>query len=263
MNSTISHTATGPTPETQRASLPLEEPVPATPFEPPLSGGSLEPRSPVRRNSIGRLVRDLGQEIKTLVQQEMQLVKAELSEKVQIAARNGVALAVGGVMAYAGLIVLLLGFGFLIAWAIHLAGIEGLFASFLGLLFVGLATVGLGGGLVLKGISAFRRESLAPDRTISTLKDLKGTKAKPGAPSEPARPPEPKVSSREMQGRVEATEAEMGETLDELTQRLDPRRLNAKVKHRIQEKPYKAGLIAMGAGLVSGFLIKGRSHNSH
>ncbi|MGH7968343.1 MAG: phage holin family protein [Limisphaerales bacterium] len=262
MSSTTSRPATGPNPEIERISPPIEESVPPAAVEQPLSGEDLEHRRTARRNSVAGLVRDLGQEIKTLIRQEIKLAKAELSEKLHLVTRNGVALAIGGTIAYAGVIVLLLGFGFLIALAIHLAGVEGLFASFLGLIFVGFVTIGTGGALVLKGMFALREQSLAPERTISTLKDLKGTKTKAGGDFAPARPPEPKVSSREMQGRVEATEAEMGETLDELTHRLAPRRLNAKVKRRIRERPFKAGLIAMGAGLVSGLLLKGRSRNS-
>ncbi|HSU54078.1 MAG TPA: hypothetical protein VLT36_08485, partial [Candidatus Dormibacteraeota bacterium] len=54
---------------------------------------------------------------------------------------------------------------------------------------------------------------------------------------------------------VAATEERMGATLNELSYRLSPRHLNQKVKNRISEKPYKAGLIAMGAGVVSGILV--------
>jgi len=235
-------------------------PAPAVPISP---APALEPAAAAPpKNSIMGLVRDLTQEIRTLMQQEIKLAKAEISEKLKHFTSNGIALAIGGTIAYAGLIVLLLGLGFLAAWAIHLAGIQGMFASFLGLLFIGLVTIASGGAFILKGLGELRKQSLAPERTMQTLQDLKGTKAKIKTEAPNRLPPEPGPSSEEMQTRVEATEAEMGQTLDELTYRLDPRRLNAKVKSRIQEKPLKAGLIALGAGLLSGIMLKGRSRHA-
>jgi len=207
-------------------------------------------------SSFLKLVRDLGQEVRELVRQEITLAKTEVSEKIQYFGRNSVLVGIGAVIGYAGLIVLLLGLGFLAAWVIHLAGIQGLFASFLGLFGVGLVVIGISGGLLLKGIKALRTESLAPDRTLVTLKELKGNPNQTPSPK-PAEK-EPRLSSKEMQTRVEATEDQLGETLDELARRLDPHYINDRVKRRIGEKPLHAGFLAAGAGLLSGVLIRRR-----
>src|SRR5205085_8954638 len=53
------------------------------------------------------LIGDLSREIATLARQEVALAKAELSEKAAVAARNAMYIAIGGLVAYAGFLVLL------------------------------------------------------------------------------------------------------------------------------------------------------------
>jgi len=65
-----------------------------------------------------------------------------------------------------------------------------------------------------------------------------------------------------MQNRVEATENRMGDTLDELGRRLSPSHINAQVKARISGSPYRSGLIAMSAGLLSGLFLRRRRRHA-
>lgn len=208
-----------------------------------------------------RLARDLIDEVKTLFRQEIKLARKEMTEKLSFLGRNAAGLGAGVGIAYAGAIVLLIGIGFLVAWAIHLAGIQGLFAAFLGLAGIGLLTVIVGGSLIVKGISALKAESLAPERTLQTLQELKGGPV-PKTPRPPPAPKMPEPSSAEMQSRVETTEGEIGQTLEALHDRLSPSKINARIKHRIQVHPYRAGLLAMGAGLASGFALRRRFHHT-
>ena len=218
------------------------------------------------QNNLGtrpllRLGGDLIEEIKTLIRQEIALVKKELGEKVSFLARTTAVIGVGAGIAYAGAIVLLIGLGFLVAWAIRLAGIAGLFAAFLGLAGIGLAAAAAGGALIMKGISALKSESLAPERTIHTLQELRGGPAV--QPPKPVTDPQmPKPSSAEMQSRVEATEEHIGETLEAMRERLRPRNINARIKRRIQVHPYRSGLLAIGAGLAGGFAFRRRFHRA-
>ena len=209
------------------------------------------------RASVFRLFRALTTDTRTLLRQEVQLAKTEISEKISRMGRNAAALAVGGFVAYAGLIVFLIGLGWLLAWAFSLAGLAPIFAAFLGLAIIGLIATAIGCGLLLKGLKTFSNESLAPERTLHTLQELKGTRTAALA-SETAKGAA-KPSSGEMQARVELTESRMGETLDELGERLSPQHINAEVKQRIQANPYRAGLYAMLAGLVSGLMLR-RKH---
>jgi hypothetical protein len=217
----------------------------------------MESARPTARTSVLGLIKALTHETKTLIRQEVKLAKTEISEKVSKAARNSAALGVGGFMAYAGLIVFLLGLGLLVGWAIHLAGIQALFASFLGLAGIGLLVLAAGGVVLLKSLRSFSKESLAPERTLHTLHELKQRDPQGRIAYEKKRQEE-KVSSLEMQSRVEATEGELGATLDELGHQLSPAEISAKMKRRIQADPYRTSLIAMGIGLVTGFLLRRR-----
>jgi len=198
-------------------------------------------------------VGDLTSELKTLLRQEVALAKTEMSEKASKFGRNAVSLAIGGFVAYAGLIVLLIGLGVLLAWAFVAADMSPFLAGFLGLAIIGLLVALIGGAFIAKALKTMKKESLAPQRTIHTLHELRGTESAKGPQYEPA-----KQTSEQIQNRVEETEHRMGETLDELGRRLSPRHINAQVKQRIQERPYHAGLIAIVAGVVSGFFLKNK-----
>jgi ElaB/YqjD/DUF883 family membrane-anchored ribosome-binding protein len=154
-------------------------------------------------------------------------------------------------VAYAGLIIFLMGLGWLVAWALQKAGMQPVLAGFLGLAIIGLLVAGIGTILLLKAVKAFSSDSLAPQRTLQTIQRLKGDE-QTRAVEEPAKP---RPSSEEMQIRVEETEDRIGVALDELGRRLSPKHINAQVKHKIQENPYRAGMLAMAAGVLSGLLL--------
>lgn len=202
------------------------------------------------------MFRNLTGDTRTFIRQEIQLAKTELSEKLSHMGRNAVSLAIGGFVAYAGLIVFLIGLGWLLGWAFTLAGLQPALAAFVGLAIIGLVVAGIGAIMLLKGAKTLSKESLAPQRTLQTLQELKSGQAAP-SPASTEKP-----SSAEMQARVEATENRMGDTLDELGYRLSPQHINQQVKHRIQENPYRAGLIAIVAGLISGLLVRRKFHHA-
>jgi ElaB/YqjD/DUF883 family membrane-anchored ribosome-binding protein len=211
------------------------------------------------RSSFFGLFKALTGDTKALIRQEIQLAKTELSEKISTMEKNAVALAIGGFVAYAGFIVLLIGLGWLLAWAFHLGGLQPIFAGFLGLAVIGLLVVVTGCVLLLKGLKTLRRTSIAPERTIHTIQELRtGTAIESPSQTEPSQ----KVSSEQMQARVEATEQRVGDTLDELGRRLSPSHINAQVKHRIRENPMQTGLVAAGAGLLSGLILRRKFRHS-
>ena len=206
------------------------------------------------------LVRSLTNDTKRLLRQEIELAKAEVSEKVSFFSRNAVAVAIGGFIAYAGLIVFLVGVGWLVGWAFQKAGVQPVLAEFLGLVTIGLLVAAAGGVLVLKGMKTFSKNSLAPQRTIHTLQRLKGNEEASTTAQNPKAAA--KRPSEELQAQVEETENRVSETLDTLGHRLSPRHINQRVKHRIQERPYQSGLLAVAAGLVSGlYLTRGSRHS--
>jgi xanthine/uracil permease len=113
--------------------------------------------------SLGDLFSDLSRETTTLVRQEVQLAKAELTQSATEAARGIGMLVAGGAVAYAGLLFLLL--------AIVFGLIEGGWDPWLSALVVGLVVVAIGAVLVLRARESLKPANLAPRKTVETLKE--------------------------------------------------------------------------------------------
>ena len=113
--------------------------------------------------SLGDLFSDLSRETTTLVRQEVQLAKAELTQSATEAARGIGMLVAGGAVAYAGLLFLLL--------AIVFGLIEVGWDPWVSALVVGLVVVAIGTILVLRARESLKPANLAPRRTVETLKE--------------------------------------------------------------------------------------------
>ena len=114
--------------------------------------------------SIGELFAELAQESATLVRQEVQLAKEEMSQKASRVGKDVGFLAAGGAVAYAGLLAIIAGVIFLLNLLIPL---------WLSALLVGIVVAVVGYFLVRKGLDALKQEDLAPRETINTLKEDK------------------------------------------------------------------------------------------
>ncbi|MFZ5721214.1 MAG: phage holin family protein [Pseudomonadota bacterium] len=113
------------------------------------------------RRSLGELVGALANDISALVRREADLLRAEVREKLQAAARGAVTIAAGGALLMAALIVLLA------ALVLALATLIGpIWAA----LLVGVLTAALGYVLVRAGASALKPDALKPDRSRRQLK---------------------------------------------------------------------------------------------
>jgi hypothetical protein len=100
--------------------------------------------------------------------------RQRLSEKVALLRRNAISLAIGGVIAHLALVFLMVGVAIL--WSLIYS--KGLGLSTGTSLFPDLwpsrSVSGIVGGiLVAKAIRAFSKESLMPEKTIETLKEIK------------------------------------------------------------------------------------------
>src|SRR5438105_15952795 len=82
----------------------------------------------------------LRDEIKILIQEEIQLAKAEMAEKLSRLGRNAGLMAAGGVAALAGLIILLASLSSLLSFAFERAGLDRSLAFFIGALIIGGGT---------------------------------------------------------------------------------------------------------------------------
>jgi Putative Actinobacterial Holin-X, holin superfamily III len=113
---------------------------------------------------LGRLLTDLSNETTALVRGEVDLAKAEISEKISQAAMAVAALAAGGLVLFAGFLVLLDSAVFGLGKVLEPYGLPALAA-----LIVAIGTMIVGAIILLIGRSALRAENLAPRRTAQSL----------------------------------------------------------------------------------------------
>lgn len=113
--------------------------------------------------SLGELFGDLARETSTLVRQEVQLAKTEMTQKASAVGKDVGFIAAGGFVAYAGLLAL-------IATLIIALGQLGV-TWWLAALIVAVIVLAAGYFLIQRGISALKRTSMAPEQTIQTLKE--------------------------------------------------------------------------------------------
>ena len=112
--------------------------------------------------SLGQLFAELSQQMTTLVRQEVALATTELGQKAARVGRDIGFLALGGAVAYAGLLAIVAALILLLA---------ALVPGWLAALIVGVVVGAIGYVLVQKGLAALKREDLAPRQTIDTLKE--------------------------------------------------------------------------------------------
>ena len=126
-------------------------------YEPP------EPeRGPKEEQSVGQLLRELSEETSTLVRQEVQLAKVELTEKAKQAGKGAGLLAAAAVMGLALL-------GALTAFLIAVIAL--VVPVWLSALVVTVLYGVVAGMLALAGKKALQQVSPKPEQTVDTLKE--------------------------------------------------------------------------------------------
>jgi drug/metabolite transporter (DMT)-like permease len=111
--------------------------------------------------SLKELFGDLTQSVTTLFRKEIELARAETSEKISQAGVAAGAIAAGGILALAALIVLL---GALVA------ALGEVMAPALAALIVGGVVAIIAFALIYKGINDLKASNLAPTRTVEALR---------------------------------------------------------------------------------------------
>jgi hypothetical protein len=112
--------------------------------------------------SIAELFRQLSRDLGTLLRQESELARTEVRQKAGQVAIAGAAFGSGGLVGFAGFLILLQA---LVAW---LAGV--LDSTALAALLVGGLALLAGAGLVLLGRSRLKAEKLVPRKTVESLR---------------------------------------------------------------------------------------------
>jgi hypothetical protein len=113
--------------------------------------------------TLGEMFAELSSETRTLVQQELQLAKTELTEKASRMGKGAAFMVGGGLIAYAGLLAIVAALVLILA----AIGLPPWAAAFLG----GLLVAGIGYLLIRSGLAALKPHDLAPRKTIETVKE--------------------------------------------------------------------------------------------
>jgi hypothetical protein len=113
--------------------------------------------------SLGQLVGDLTRQFGTLVRQEIELARTEMTSRVGAVGRDAALAGVGGALLYAGFLGLM-------AAAVLLL-IEVGWSAWLSALVVALLVAVIGGALVARGRAGLANADHAPKRTVDTLKE--------------------------------------------------------------------------------------------
>ncbi len=121
--------------------------------------------------SLASLLKELRDETTTLMRDEVTLAKTEMSEKVSRVSRNVGYLAGGGLVAFAGGMLLLLAASAGLYVGLQALDVDSAIALWLAPLIVGGIVVAIGYGMLQKAISTLSNESAIPERTAKTVQD--------------------------------------------------------------------------------------------
>ena len=113
--------------------------------------------------TLGEMFAELSRETRTLVQQELQLAKTELTEKASRMGKGAGLIVGGGLIAYGGLLAIIAAMVLIMIalgvppWAAALVG--------------GVIAAGIGYLLIRSGLAALKPKEFMPRKTIDTLKE--------------------------------------------------------------------------------------------
>lgn len=217
----------------------------------------------MRNTSIFDVIRELRDDAKNFIKDEIQLAKAELKQKLGVYGRNAVSLVIGAICAFTGLLLFMGGLGVLLAWAYSQAGLSIMMSGFLGLITVGLGILGIGAVFAIKAIKTFSQQSLKPERMVETLQSTKEElvtgSTLPTVKLEPLKAP-PR-SAEQIQSDIHATRDNMEHRLAEIQERLKPSYIGKRVVRNVKAHPIRSTLITAGTSLAGYLAVKRRMHN--
>jgi fatty acid desaturase len=112
--------------------------------------------------TLGQLFADLSREITTLLRQEVQLARAEVTSKIPRLGKDVAFVVAGGAVAYAGLLALVATAIIALAYALP---------WWLAALIVGVLVTAGGALLAWTGLTAIKKDNPAPRQTLASIKE--------------------------------------------------------------------------------------------
>ena len=140
-----------------------------------LGGDDLSGRAASDQRTIADLIKELRDEGTTLLRQEVTLAKTELGEKASFFTKQAGKVGAGGAVLAIGLLMVLASLAYFAAWVYQAIFEELPLAAALGLGFltVGAIVAIVGYTMYRSAMSRMHGETLAPERTIQSLKEDK------------------------------------------------------------------------------------------
>lgn len=123
--------------------------------------------------SLPTLLRELRDETTTLLRQEVNLAKAELNENFSHLLSHSLHIAIGAFVAYAGVIVLLIGIGQLLGALLVRTGVDPAVAMWAAPSLIGLIVALVGWAMVNRAKNLITHEDIVPRQTIDSLRESK------------------------------------------------------------------------------------------
>ena len=124
---------------------------------------------PADDESLPGLLGRVGEDLATLLDAKLGLLKIEIEEDIRACARGGVAIGVGSVIAAVGFALLNVGIGFVISALFEQTQLSPPMKYALGFLITGAIYLFLGGGIVLVNKKRLARRRIMPERSIAEL----------------------------------------------------------------------------------------------
>ena len=131
-----------------------------------------EEREVDQERSLASLIKEIRDESIELFHQEVDLARAEVTEKAEYMGRQAFTLSQGALVAVAGLIVLLLGLGQGLSLMLAYAGL-GAQSLWLGPTIVGLIVIAAGAAVAINAKNKMQDESIVPEKTAHSMKENK------------------------------------------------------------------------------------------
>lgn len=119
---------------------------------------------PRDERSLGELFSELASDTSNLVRQELNLARAEITQKATAAGRDAGMIAAGGVLAHTAMLVLI---------AALVAGLAEFMPVWVSALLVGIVLAIAAYVLIRQGLNALKQINPKPEQTIETLKEDK------------------------------------------------------------------------------------------
>jgi hypothetical protein len=132
-----------------------------------------EARRPTSKRPVAKLLRDLRDDLGTLFRQEVRLARTEVAEQAARAGRDLGKLAAAGLLAHAGLLMLLVACSLGIGALILAAGLSSGLSLGLGFAITGILAAAVGLALLQTASKELRSRNLVPRQTVESLRENK------------------------------------------------------------------------------------------